>query len=106
MPAAPAPITHTSVSIARFVSSLRLSTVHGFFSADVLPLGTPLAALPESHPPKLLEADAVVLDLRHMADLVTIELHHIDVVRLYALSGGWHRPAFTRMGAAEHACTR
>src|SRR4030095_181400 len=64
------------------------------------------AAEPQSrrlHPSKLLEADTVVPDLRHVTNLVAVELHHIHVVRLDALSGGWHWPTVTRMASPEHS---
>jgi hypothetical protein len=39
---------------------------------------------------RLYEDDAVIPNLCHVANLVAIELHHIDIVRLDSVSGGWY----------------
>ena len=45
-------------------------------------------------------------DLRHMADLVAFELHHIHVVRFYLLPDRRHRSTFRRVRTPEHRIRR
>ncbi len=57
-------------------------------------------------PTQLTQTDSVVPDLGHVANAITVELHHVDVVRLDALSGGRHRSAFARIRAAKDTKSR
>src|SRR5882724_12987727 len=50
----------------------------------------------KASPAELLHRPSGIPDLRHVADLVAFELHHIDVVRLHLLAG-------RRAGAARAA---
>lgn len=58
---------------------------------------------PASHPPELPEAEAVVPDLGHVADLVALELHDVDVVGLDGFAGGGDGAAVVGVGGAEDA---
>src|SRR5262245_23623348 len=70
------------------------------------PADQPMSSIADAtglHPPELFERESVVPDLRHVPDLVAIELHDVDVVRSRALSRWWHRPALAGMGAGKDA---
>lgn len=42
-------------------------------------------------------------DLGHVSDLVTLELHDIDVIRTRALAGRWNRATGTSMCPMENS---
>src|SRR6516162_5402321 len=54
-------------------------------------------------PPKLPQGDPVVPDLGHVADLVAVKVHDVDVVGLSALAGRRYRPALPGVCSAEDA---
>ena len=59
-----------------------------------------------SRPAQLLHADAVIPDLRHVANAIPVELHHVDVVRFDSLSSRRNGAALTGVRAAKHAVGR
>src|ERR1700735_2107319 len=56
-----------------------------------------------SDPPELLHGPSRMPDLRHMLDLLAVELHHVHIVRLHALAGRWAGAAWSGMSAGEDA---
>src|SRR5467141_825380 len=66
-----------------------------------------MVALPrlvcDLHPPELLHGQARMPDLRHVPDLVAVEVHHVHVVRFRALSGRGAGAAVAGMRPGEDA---
>ena len=56
---------------------------------------------PTSTPPEC-EGDHVIPNLRHVANAVSVELHHIDVVRRNAFAGRRHGTTLSGVRAAEY----
>src|SRR5437762_8632227 len=54
-------------------------------------------------PSKFTHRPTGVPDLRHVADLVAVEFHHIDVIGACAFSRRWARTALASMGGRKHA---
>lgn len=57
-------------------------------------------------PPQLLQAHGVIPDLRHVADLVAVKLHRINIVRRDRLPRGLAGAARPGLGAVKYRkCT-
>src|SRR5580698_4671280 len=54
-----------------------------------------------SDPPELLHGPSRMPDLRHMPDLLAVELHHVHIVRLHALAGRWAGATLSGLSARE-----
>src|SRR5277367_6611965 len=54
-----------------------------------------------SDPPELFHGPSCMPDLRHVPDLLAVELHHVYIVRLEALAGRWAGTTRSGMSAGE-----
>ena len=62
----------------------------------------PWTVLRSSTPTELAHGVAVIPDLGHVPDTVTVELHDIDVIRLHSPGRGRYRPSIASMGTPEN----
>lgn len=53
-------------------------------------------------PAKILQCQTGMPDLRHMHDLVAVELHDVDVIRAYTTTGWWNGAARSGVGPMEY----